>query len=114
MSTQIKNVTNFQVPTAVGIALSVGTNQNAVIQALAFTSQEATNVQLMTLYVVPPAGTPGATNTILYQKAVPPGPITSVSELVNLIIPAGYTLQALAGAGTVTYMNASFLLVSVN
>lgn len=112
MANQITSVNNFQVPTAVGIVLTIPSNAKAVIQKLTFTSQEASNTQLMTLYAVPPSDTPGATNTLLYKKPVAPGPITDVPEMVNQVLPAGYSLQAIAGSGTVTYLNVAIILVS--
>lgn len=109
MGTAIKSIDNFQVPLAAGTAYTVPVNTKAVFQKFTLTSQEASATRLVTVYKVAPAGTAGATNTIIYKQPVPPGPCTDLTALVNQIWPAGYILQLIADGGTVVYLNAAML-----
>lgn len=52
-----------------------------------------------TLHLVPSGGAPGAANCILSARAIAVGESYNVGQAIGQSLPAGGTLQALAGAG---------------
>jgi hypothetical protein len=112
MPNQIVSIDNVIAPTSAGIIYTAPANTQAVIQKLIATSQETASNRLLTIYKVPPAGTPGTTNIIIDKLSVPPGPATDIPQLVNQVLEAGYTLQALIDSGTTVYLNGSLIQVT--
>lgn len=112
MPTSIASIDNFGLTNAAQVAYTTPANTIAVVQKLTATSEEATANRLLTIYKVAPAGAPGATNTIVYQMSVPPGPITDIPQMVNQVLEPGYTLQAKIDSGTIVFLNGSLIQVT--
>ncbi|MFP5230007.1 MAG: hypothetical protein ACLGXA_20515 [Acidobacteriota bacterium] len=109
MPNKIRSIDNYNVPTVAAAIYTAPNNTATVIQKLTITSEESANTQLLTIYKVAPSGVAGAANTIVYKKPIPPGPITDIPEMVNQVLEAGYSLQAIMDAGADFYLNAGLL-----
>ena len=113
MPNQIASIDNVLAPASVGVIYTTPANTQAVIQKFIATSQETTANRLLTIYFVPPAGSPGATNIVIDKMSIPPqGGATDIPQLVNLTLPPGYTIQALIDSGTTVYLNGSLIQVT--
>ena len=52
----------------------------------------------VTIYMVPSGGSPGAANTIVYQRAINAKTMVTIFNVETVgLLPPGYTLQALCG-----------------
>jgi len=116
MGSNITSIDNTIAPTVAAAIYTVPPNTKAVIQKMIATSQEATAARLLTLYKVPPAGAPGATNIIVDKISVPAvsnavGAL-DLPMMVNIVLEAGYMLYALIDSGTTVYLNGSILETS--
>lgn len=68
----------------------------AVIKAASITNTTASPATA-TVYLVPSGDTAGATNEVIAAKSIAPGETYNCPELVNQVIEAAGTLQALSG-----------------
>lgn len=113
MANQIASIDSFLVPTGAAVAYGpVPGNSQAVIQKVTATSEEASAARLLTVYKYPNGGPADDTTTIVYKKPIPAGQgITDIPELVNQVLPAGFSLWAKIDSGTTVRLNGSLLIV---
>lgn len=62
-----------------------------------------------TVYLVPSAGTAGATNTVISARSIAAGETYNCPELVNAVLEAGGTIQALGLNVTLTASGAEIV-----
>ncbi len=102
-------VSGVQLPASIGAALyTVPLNTTAQIAQLTVTNTTAT-ARWFTLYLVPPSGTAGSTNTAVYQRVVGAGKSFPVPEAINRILLATGQINAIAEvASAITLMASGF------
>jgi hypothetical protein len=88
-----------QLAAAAGVLYTTPLNTITTISAATLTNSTAT-ARLVTMYLVPAGGTPGAANMILSARTVAPGESYNVAQAIGQTIPAGATVQALCDAAT--------------
>ena len=112
----IASIDNLQLSNAAQTAYTTPANTKSVIQKLTATSQEASAARLLTIYKVPAGDVAGAAYIIVYKMSIPPGAngsgITDIPGMVNQVLEAGTTLQAVLDSGTTVYLNGSLLETS--
>ena len=111
----IESIDNALVPTVAGAIYTAPANTTSVFQKLIATSQEASAARLLTLYKVPAAGAPGATNIIVDKMSIPPatgGGAIDIPVMVNQVLEPGFALYALIDSGVTVYLNGSILETS--
>lgn len=88
-----------QITTAAVAYISAPANAQYVVKRAVF-SNVTSGAVTITVYRVPGAGTPGATNTIIDGRPVAAFGTDLAPELSNMVLNAGDTIQCLASANT--------------
>lgn len=95
MSLTLKRlVSGSQLTGAAATYYTAPTNTKATIKSAVLTNTTGGAVAC-TVYLVPSAGTAGATNTLISAYNVAAGAAYTCPELINMVIEAGGTIQAL-------------------
>lgn len=92
-------VSGSQLTTSAATYYTSPANTITTISAMTLTNTTAGAVTA-TVYLVPSAGTAGADNVILSARTLAAGESYNVGSAIGQTLPAGGTIQALAGAGT--------------
>lgn len=100
-----------QLTTAAVAYVTGAASVQTIIKRVVFTNTTATAVPL-TVYRVPSGGTAGATNEIISGRSVPANGTDLAPELANLVLNAGETIQAMAGAAAAVNVFASGFVAS--
>lgn len=83
-------------------------NTKAVIKSAALVNTTAAAIA-GTVHVVPVAGAPGAANTLISARNIAAGETYTCPELVNQVLTAGETLQALGNGLTLVVSGAEIV-----
>lgn len=94
------------IPYVTGVASS-----QTIVKRAVFTNVTAAAVTF-TVYRVPVSGTPGPTNEVIPARSIPANGTDLAPELANMVLNAGETIQALAGATTAVNVFASGFVAS--
>lgn len=94
---QVQLVAPTQLAAAVTPYITVPANTSYRIGRAAFANPTG-GAQPITVYLVPLSGAPTVANEIIAALNVPAGSTYVSPELAGLVMPAGSTLQAFAGA----------------
>lgn len=92
-------VSGSQLTTSAATYYTAPTNTLTTISAMTLCNTTAGAVTA-TVYLVPNAGAAGVANTVLSARSLSAGESYNVSAAIGQTIPAGATIQALAGSAT--------------
>jgi len=92
-------VSGAQLTASAATYYATPTNTLTTISAMTLCNTTAEAVTA-TVYLVPSGGTAGADNTVLSARSLAAGESYNVSGAIGQTIPAGSTVQALAGSAT--------------
>lgn len=93
-----KAIPSAQLTTSSATYYTAGSGVTATINNLSVTNSSA-NPVAVTMYRVPSAGSPGATNVFLSAFSLSPGQTYVPPQAIGLQLETGMTLQALAATG---------------
>lgn len=100
-----------QITTAALAYVTGGANSKAIIKRAVFTNVTSGAITI-TVYRVPSAGSPGATNIIIDARPIAALGTDLAPELANMVLNSGDTIQCLASANTSINFFASGYVVS--
>jgi hypothetical protein len=103
---QVQLVAPTQIAGAATTYLTVPANTTYRIGRAGFSNPSGAAIPI-TVYLVPAAGAASAANELIDAVNVPAGSTYVSPELAGLVMPAGSTLQALAGTAGVVVLYAS-------
>jgi hypothetical protein len=96
-----------QVPTGVTVLYTAPTTSNgAAIKRAVFTNTGAV-ARTITVYKVPPSGSPGGGNALISAYSVAAGEDYVPQSMINMILRPGGSIQALADTGGIVNTTAS-------
>lgn len=99
MSISINKITSAQLTASAATYYTSPTNGRGIIKKLTFTNSTAT-ARTITVYLVPSAGSAGATNIITDGVTVPAHSTYECFEAEGQTLLTGQTLQALSDSAT--------------
>lgn len=107
MALAVKNfVGNVDIGGALGTLWTVTSGAQDVIQQFAICNHTA-SAQTVTIYKVPPAVTANQTNIVVSALSVSPNTAMVIREMINQVMDAGGSVQAVASLSGSISVNAS-------
>ena len=101
----------IQLTATAAAIITCAANTQVIVKRAVFTNVTAGAITI-TVYRVPSAGTPGATNTLIGDYSISANTSYVSPELANMVLNPGDTVQALASAATSINAFASGLITT--
>lgn len=98
MAIRPNNITPAQLTASAATYYTAPANTKSVIKKLTFTNTD-TVARTVTVYLVPSAGTAGATNILISARPIPAGDTYDCQEALGQTLLIGGFIQALADVG---------------